>query len=118
MFAYINNRLKHAVLEVQEYVLLTWAAVRGVFSPPIYAYDISEQLDAIGVQSLTVDGQTRPVQLEDGRLRLTLAPGSQSVVVVWQEPTGLSAVLAAPHVRLGAAAVNARVEIECIATVD
>jgi hypothetical protein len=63
------------------------------------------------VQSLTVDGQVRPVQLEDGRLRLTLAPGSQSVFVVWQQPTGLSAVLAAPHVRLGAAAVNARVEI-------
>jgi phospholipid/cholesterol/gamma-HCH transport system permease protein len=54
VFAYINNRLKHAVLDVQEYVLLTWAAVRGVFSRPIYRYDIIEQLDAIGVQSLTV----------------------------------------------------------------
>jgi phospholipid/cholesterol/gamma-HCH transport system permease protein len=54
VFAYINNRLKHAVLEVQEYVLLTWAAVRGMFSRPIYRYDIIEQLDAIGVQSLTV----------------------------------------------------------------
>jgi phospholipid/cholesterol/gamma-HCH transport system permease protein len=54
VFAYINNRLKHAVLDVQEYVLLTWAAVRGVFSRPLYRYDIIEQLDAIGVQSLTV----------------------------------------------------------------
>jgi phospholipid/cholesterol/gamma-HCH transport system permease protein len=54
VFAYINNRLKHAVLDVQEYVLLTWAAVRAVFSRPIYRYDIIEQLDAIGVQSLTV----------------------------------------------------------------
>ena len=54
MFAYFDNRLKKAALEVQEYVLLTLAAIRGVFSRPIYRHDIIEQLDAIGVQSMTV----------------------------------------------------------------
>ncbi len=68
--------------------------------------------DGARVQSLTVDDTARPVQLDGNELRLTLQPGTQSVSLVWQEPTGLSAVFSAPKVELGAAAVNARVEIE------
>ena len=48
------NKLKAAALEVQEYVRLTVAAFRGIFTPPHYRHDIIEQLDAIGIQSLTV----------------------------------------------------------------
>jgi phospholipid/cholesterol/gamma-HCH transport system permease protein len=48
------NKLKGAALEVQEYVRLTGAALRGIFIGPHYRYDIVEQLDAVGVQSLTV----------------------------------------------------------------
>lgn len=54
MIAYIEARLKNWALEVQEYVWLTIAAFRAMFSPPFYRHDIVEQLDAIGVQSLTV----------------------------------------------------------------
>ena len=54
MLSFIENWLKRAALEVQEYVFLTAAAIRGVFSRPIYRHDIIEQLDAIGVQSMTV----------------------------------------------------------------
>jgi phospholipid/cholesterol/gamma-HCH transport system permease protein len=50
----IDNWVKKAALEVQEYVLLLAAAFRGVISPPYYRYDIVEQFDAIGVSSLTV----------------------------------------------------------------
>ena len=46
--------LKRMTLEVQEYVLLTTAALRAVVTPPFYRYDIIEQLDLIGVGSLTV----------------------------------------------------------------
>jgi len=48
------NKLKAAALEVQEYVRLTAAAFRGIFSPPYYRHDIVEKFDAIGIQSLTV----------------------------------------------------------------
>jgi phospholipid/cholesterol/gamma-HCH transport system permease protein len=41
-------------LEVQEYVYLTAATIRGVVTRPIYRHDIVEQLDVIGVGSLTV----------------------------------------------------------------
>src|SRR5207237_864805 len=37
-----------------EYVFLTAAAFRGVFTRPIYSHDIVEQFDLIGVGSLTV----------------------------------------------------------------
>jgi len=43
-----------AALEVQEYVRLTGAAIQGAVTPPVYRHDLVEQLDAIGVASLTV----------------------------------------------------------------
>jgi phospholipid/cholesterol/gamma-HCH transport system permease protein len=45
---------KRAVFEVQEYVKLCVALGRGLVTRPIYVRDIVEQLDAIGVGSLTV----------------------------------------------------------------
>jgi phospholipid/cholesterol/gamma-HCH transport system permease protein len=50
----VADRMKAVTLEVQEYVRLTAAALRGIVVPPRYGRDIVEQLDAIGVRSLTV----------------------------------------------------------------
>jgi len=50
----IERSLKSAAFEAQEYVRLLLAAFRGVCTPPYYRYDMVEQLDAIGVKSLTV----------------------------------------------------------------
>ena len=52
--ATVQKWLKGAVLEVQEYVLLTWAAIRGIFSRPFYFHDVVEQFEAIGIGSLSV----------------------------------------------------------------
>jgi phospholipid/cholesterol/gamma-HCH transport system permease protein len=46
--------LKRAVLEVQEYLALVGQVLRGMVSRPIYMRDIVEQLDSIGIGSLTV----------------------------------------------------------------
>jgi phospholipid/cholesterol/gamma-HCH transport system permease protein len=46
--------VKGAVLEVQEYVRLTAAVMRGVVTRPFYHRDVIDQLEAIGVGSLTV----------------------------------------------------------------
>jgi phospholipid/cholesterol/gamma-HCH transport system permease protein len=54
LFPFIESWVKKAALEVQEYVRLTRAALRGLVTPPFYRYDIIEQFDAIGAQSLTV----------------------------------------------------------------
>jgi phospholipid/cholesterol/gamma-HCH transport system permease protein len=51
---YIENWLKKAALEVQEYVRLVCAAIAAIFSAPHYWHDIVEQFDVIGVGSLTV----------------------------------------------------------------
>jgi phospholipid/cholesterol/gamma-HCH transport system permease protein len=50
----VENWLKNAALEVQEYVRLVMAALRGVVTRPLYKHDIVEQFDLIGVGSLTV----------------------------------------------------------------
>jgi phospholipid/cholesterol/gamma-HCH transport system permease protein len=54
LFPFIENKLKHAALEVQEYVRMLVAMTRGIFTGPRYGHDIVEQFDAIGTQSLTV----------------------------------------------------------------
>jgi phospholipid/cholesterol/gamma-HCH transport system permease protein len=45
---------KRALLELQEYVRLCAAAIRGSISRPFYLRDLVEQLEAIGLGSLTV----------------------------------------------------------------
>ena len=54
MLTLLNNWAKGAVEEVQAYVLLMAATARGAFSAPFYFHDVIEQLDSIGVGSLTV----------------------------------------------------------------
>ena len=54
MFDLIERWLKNAVLEVQEYMRLQAATIRGVTTRPFYFRDIVEQFEVIGVGSLTV----------------------------------------------------------------
>lgn len=54
MLTLLEERLKSALLEVQEYVLLQVAIVRGAFSRPFYFRDVVEQFDRIGFGSLTL----------------------------------------------------------------
>ncbi len=46
--------LKQALLEVQEYGKLCVAAARGTVTRPFYARDVMEQIDVIGLGSVTV----------------------------------------------------------------
>jgi phospholipid/cholesterol/gamma-HCH transport system permease protein len=50
----VQNWLKNAILDVQEYVYLQIATMRAIFSPPYYFRDIVEQFESIGIGSLTV----------------------------------------------------------------
>lgn len=54
MLTLVNKWLKAAILEVQEYVRLVGALLRAGVSRPFYYHDLVEQLEAIGVGSLTV----------------------------------------------------------------
>ena len=46
--------VKQRLLSLQEYSLLTWRAIVGLFSRPIYWADIYTQMDSIGVGSLPI----------------------------------------------------------------
>jgi len=50
----IEEWVKAALLEVQEYVLMIGKFLRGLVTPPFYYRDVVEQFNAIGVGSLTV----------------------------------------------------------------
>jgi phospholipid/cholesterol/gamma-HCH transport system permease protein len=51
---FVIDWVKKALLEVQEYFRLVGAVGRGLVTRPFYGRDVIEQLDAIGVGSLTV----------------------------------------------------------------
>jgi phospholipid/cholesterol/gamma-HCH transport system permease protein len=51
---FLNDWLKAAVLELQEYVRLCGASARGAISRPFYVRDLVQQFDQIGWGSLTV----------------------------------------------------------------
>jgi phospholipid/cholesterol/gamma-HCH transport system permease protein len=50
----VSESLKRVVLELQDYMRLVGRVATGLVSRPIYGRDIVEQLDAIGIGSLTV----------------------------------------------------------------
>ncbi|MFN7979917.1 MAG: ABC transporter permease [Vicinamibacterales bacterium] len=54
MKASLIGWLKSALLEIQEYTKLAWATARGSVTRPFYVHDLVEQLDVIGIGSLTV----------------------------------------------------------------
>ena len=51
---FVERWVKAALLEVQEYVLLVSATIRGAVTRPFYRRDVIEQFDALGVGSFTV----------------------------------------------------------------
>ena len=54
MLKLLTGWAKAAALEMQEYVRLQGALLSGAFSRPFYYHDVIEQLDSIGLGSLTV----------------------------------------------------------------
>ena len=50
----MQNWLKNAILDVQEYVDLQVATIRAIFTRPYYFRDVVEQFESIGIGSLTV----------------------------------------------------------------
>jgi len=54
VLTFLTGWIKGGIFEVQEYVRLQAATVRGVFSRPFYFHDVVEQFDLIGIGSLTV----------------------------------------------------------------
>lgn len=54
MLRLFEQFLKRSALEVQEYVYLTLAALKGAVTPRFYRHDIIEQFDEFGAGSLTV----------------------------------------------------------------
>ena len=54
MLRLLDEWVKSALQEIQEYVLLQMATLRGCVTRPFYFYDIVEQFEQIGIGSLTV----------------------------------------------------------------
>jgi hypothetical protein len=64
---------------------------------------------------LTIDGQQRPLALQDRALDLPLVPGSQQVEISWREPSGLTRVYRPAVLDLGTPGVNAETQVRLAA---
>jgi len=58
------------------------------------------------VEQVTIDAHERPTRPESGELRVTVPAGTHVLEVTWQEPRGMGAFYALPHVSLSTPAVN------------
>jgi hypothetical protein len=64
------------------------------------------------LQTVTLDGVARPLQLRDGGLLpLPIQPGRQQIAVSWQQPHAPTLLDRSPAVDLGSPAVNVEVQI-------
>jgi hypothetical protein len=106
-----SQTIDSATLRVSPGIRLTssslTAAVRSSVSAPFY---VTLPRD-VELQSLTVDGQARPIQLAGGRVAVALQPGSHTVDLAWQSSTGWQTVFSTPRVTLGSAAVNVTLDV-------
>lgn len=67
--------------------------------------------DQADLQSVMVDGASRPATLVEGDLTLPLIPGSQTIKLVWQTPETSGLVFHSPSLDLGAPGVNGHIEV-------
>ncbi|HET6420842.1 MAG TPA: ABC transporter permease [Geobacteraceae bacterium] len=53
-FEFLESHLKSALVEIQDFFLLAWRAIRKMFSAPFYYREFAIQMDKIGVGSLFI----------------------------------------------------------------
>ncbi len=63
--------------------------------------------------TVKINGESQPIRQEEGGVvRLPIAPGLQNMVLAWQAPVGIDALMSTPHVDLGLTSVNANIEVQ------
>ena len=67
--------------------------------------------DGAELQSVKLDGALQPVRAVEGRVVLPVRPGKHTALVTWRGPEGIAGYYATPAVDIGAASVNAELEI-------
>lgn len=63
------------------------------------------------LQSVAVDGRSQPIRQDQRVVTVPLTPGEHEVKLGWRTARGMSAMFPTPEVDLGAASVNASVEM-------
>ncbi|MEM7435600.1 MAG: hypothetical protein AAF436_10650 [Myxococcota bacterium] len=74
----------------------------------VHAWTLPEGAE---LQSVTIDGSPRSLQMQGNELRTTLRPGVQQVEIAFQQEGGLRTQFKTPEIGLGAPVVNARIRV-------
>jgi len=61
------------------------------------------------LQSVQINGVAQPIRQDGRKVTLPLAPGTQSVTLIWRESTGISSLFRSAALDLGLASVNTRI---------
>lgn len=68
--------------------------------------------EGASLQRVAINGQVRPIRANGRQLVLPLAPGKQTIDIVWRQDQGMSASYTTQPVGLNLASVNSRVEVQ------
>jgi hypothetical protein len=63
------------------------------------------------LQSVTINGATQPIRLENRTVTLPVSPGVQTFEILWREKNGIAGFFKTPEVDLGTPSVNGEIEI-------
>lgn len=63
------------------------------------------------LQSVSINGVSQPARQQAGKVTVPVSPGTQDIVLTWQQVTGLPLVLTSPQIDLGAASVNSFINL-------
>ncbi|MBS1214242.1 MAG: uncharacterized protein H6R26_2859, partial [Proteobacteria bacterium] len=63
------------------------------------------------LQSVVIDGQSRPIRQQDRSVTLPIHPGQQTVALTWRENAGVEAIFSLPEIDLGAPSVNSAITL-------
>ena len=64
------------------------------------------------LQSVMIDGRLQPIRLEGSNLALPVRPGSQNMVINWQQNDALSGYFISPAVAMGLPSINHSITIQ------
>jgi len=63
------------------------------------------------LQSLEINGQSKPPNQQGTKLILPISPGRQNIALRWQEPTPLATLAQTPEIDLGLPSVDSRINV-------
>ncbi len=67
--------------------------------------------DGVTLKDVSINEQTQPIRQENAQVEIPITPGTQNIVIRWQDSVGMGSMIRTPKVNIGADSVNASIQV-------